>query len=207
MKLAKANRSTLHLQMGQETIYLLLTMAVFVALILAAYIAKQPKPYEDPPIITLSEAQGFFFSTGSAELSNKFRQQLSGPISQRVRSIADKYDAHTVEVIGHTDEVPLGGAKSDLDLTLIPWFLGKRTREPVASDNIGLGMARAVAVARALRDSGLSKGFIVIPLSAGAAVRTDDTITDGASPQADEKRRRIEIRVRRQATAKLEARE
>jgi flagellar motor protein MotB len=205
MRLPTSNRSTLHLQMGQETIYLLLTMAVFAALALATYVVRQRRPYEDPPIISLSEAQGFFFATGSAELSSTFRQQLVGPISQKVRAIADKYDAHTVEVIGHTDEVPLGGTRSDLDATLVPWFLGKQNRPPVASDNTGLGMARAVAVARALRESGLSQGFTIIPLSAGSILRPDDTVTDGEAPVADEKRRRIEIRVRRRAKLALEA--
>lgn len=201
MNLGHTRRSTLHLQMGQETIYLLLTIAVFAALVLAAYVAVSRK-FEDPPIITLSESQGFFFKTGSADLSKAFADQLRVKIAPRVREIAERYDAHTVEVIGHTDEVPLGptiAGRSNLDRTLVPWFTGNSATAPAVSDNAGLGMARAVSVARALRESGLAKSFTIVPLSAGAFLKPDDTVTDGTTLAPDETRRRIEIRVRRSA--------
>ena len=61
-----------------------------------------------PPIITLSEADGHYFDTGSAALSEKFRAALSGPVIDQLLRIIDDYpDVNVIEVIGHTDEQPL----------------------------------------------------------------------------------------------------
>jgi len=191
--------------MGQETIYLILTIAVFVAVALAVYIIHQHKPadskqVEDPPIITLSEADGYYFQPGSPLVSQPFAEQLRSKIAPKLKQIAQDYNATIVEVIGHTDEVPFGRARrqlSDLDATLIDWYNSRIERVPVPFDNFGLGMARAVAVARALKASGLGDEFSIIPLSAGPFLKLDDTVTDGRDATAAENRRRIEIRLRR----------
>lgn len=194
----EGSRSTLHLQLGQETIYLLLTAALFAAVVMATILASQAKPHEEPPIITLSEADGFFFQTGSAALSKQFESRLESTVVPRLVELAIRYDASVIEVIGHTDEVPLRrGQTGNLDRTLVDWFAGRSTMPPTAADNMGLGMARAVSVARALRSSGLKAPLTVVPMSAGPFLKPDDTVTDGSSVVAAEKRRRIEIRLRR----------
>ena len=79
-----------------------------------------------PPIITLSEANGHYFDTGSAVLSEQFREALSGPVIDELRrNIADYPDVNVIEVIGHTDEQPLVQRPSNLDELLMPVLQGK----------------------------------------------------------------------------------
>jgi outer membrane protein OmpA-like peptidoglycan-associated protein len=189
-------QSTLHLQMGQETLYLLLTSAIFATIVLIAYVAYERRHYEDPPIVTLREADGFYFRPGSSQVSPRFAHQLKARIAPRLKMLATRYDARTIEVIGHTDEVPVGRTGANLDQTLVEDFIGKPGREPIPADNAGLGLARAVAVARALRSDGVGDGFVIVPLSAGPFLKPDDKVTGGGGG-ADESRRRIEIRLRR----------
>ena len=202
MRPEASKRSTLHLQMGQETVYLVLTMAVFATVVLSAMLYKTRQPFEDPPIITLAEADGFYFAPGSPAISQDFDRQLRATVVPRLRTIADKYGAYTVEVIGNTDEVPLGPSLrrgSNLDGSLAAWLTERSVGNPIAYDNVGLGMARAVAVTRALRQAGLDNEFAIVPLSAGPFLRPDDTVADGSDKVDDQTRRRIEIRLRRRA--------
>ena len=117
-----------------------------------------------------------------------------------VQSIGRDAEAEVVEVIGHTDEVPLNARVrrlANLDETLMPQFSGGVSDAPQAADNVGLGMARAVAVARVLRSAPLLSSFQIMPMSAGAFERADDTMADGTSAKDEQERRRIVIRVRR----------
>lgn len=204
MKRARSH-SLLHMQMGQETIYLLLSVTLFSALVMASYllaVSRAQTPH-DPPIVVLPETEGYYFAAGSATLSPGFEERLRRLVVPKVQEIGSRYDAKVIEVIGHTDEIPLHGhglTPSNLDAVLVPMFTEGTAGEPVAADNAGLGMARAVAVARFLRTSGLGNRFSIVPLSAGSFLRTDDRPTTGGKPVADEARRRIEIRVRQRET-------
>ena len=193
-------RSTLHMQMGQETIYLLLAVTMFTAIILGGYLLAviRAKPRENPPIIVLPEAQGFSFAAGSAALTPGFEERLRRTVIPRIRQIGQQYQASVIEVIGHTDAVPRksGGTRSNLDGVLVPYLLGKDTAAPEAVDNAGLGMARAVSVARFMRSAGL-RDFILVPLSAGPFLKPDDSMVTAEDAAADDTRRRIEVRLRR----------
>jgi flagellar motor protein MotB len=195
-------RSTLHLQLGQEVIYLLMGLAVCAALYFAALLKRDTADQRDPPIILMREADGFFFQAGSALLSPKFEKKLRDNVIPQVEKTGRKYRASVIEVIGHTDEVPLRlsrRAETNLDRSLSPFLLGTADREPIAADNVGLGMARAVSVARVLRASPLAASFQIMPLSAGPFQKNDDTAALGTDTPADmRQRRRIEIRLRRQ---------
>jgi flagellar motor protein MotB len=169
---------------------------MFAALVMASLLARSNAPREDPPIVTLSEADGFFFATGSAELGSSFRKQLIGKVTPQVRVLGERYDASIIEVIGHTDEVPLRARRSNLDHSLLDAFAGRTGKVPVAADNYGLAMARAVAVAAILRRE-LGRDFTVVPLSAGPFLKPDDTVIEAVSAVSVENRRRIEIRLRR----------
>jgi flagellar motor protein MotB len=206
---SQRSRSTLHLQLGQETIYLILAIAVFAAIMMAAIIRREREVEKDPPIITMKEANGFFFPTASAEISPKFRAKLVTEIVPLVASIGKRSHAQVVEVIGHTDEVPISArwrAKDNLDETLMSQFVGRPAQEAVqAGDNAGLGMARAVAVARVLRSAPELSEFQIFPMSAGAFEQTDDTMTPANAPKNDQERRRIVIRVRRSVHEEVQA--
>lgn len=150
-----------------------------------------------PPFFNLSEAGGYFFDSGKATLRPEFERNLrSQIIPMLAKNVAD-YDVDVVEVIGHTDEVPMSG-NSNLDSQIINASTG---RFPVAelrsTDNAGLAMARAVAVTRILRtDPRLSKAAI-LPLSGAQMIVPVDHMANGTARRGDQRRRRIEIRLRR----------
>jgi flagellar motor protein MotB len=151
-----------------------------------------------PPIISLSEAKGYSFAVGSAELSPDFTRALNGEIADEVASIVRSYDVDIVEVIGHTDEQPISRRPSNLDSDLVPALLGRGSILALTpADNAGLGMARAASVAKVLRSDSRLQGVTVLPLSAAQLILPGDTLTRGNVSNKANERRRIEIRVRR----------
>lgn len=155
------------------------------------------KPHEWPPIINLSEAGGYFFKSGSAELTEAFTSKLRGSIAAQIAESLDQYDVDVIEVIGHTDEQPVSRTESNLDSAIIDVVVG---RTPITSilpaDNAGLGMARALAVVNVLRSDERLSGATILPMSGAQLVLPGDMLTAG-QPGDVEARRRIEIRIRR----------
>ena len=158
---------------------------------------KSDKKGKWPPFISLSEADGYFFESGSAQLKPEFERALKTSTLPRLLEIVRDYSVNVIEVIGHTDEVPMVG-QSNLDTTLIPAMSG---RLPVGvlkpTDNAGLAIARATSVARILRADPRLAGVTILPLSGAQMIEPVDRLADGRSGGDDRKRRRIEIRVRR----------
>jgi outer membrane protein OmpA-like peptidoglycan-associated protein len=236
----------LHLQMGQEVLYLIMTVGIMTSIVLLLYVGSLRTRYEElearyadveasrasasaegddlraqlgallataeaqaepkselndqPPIITLSEAQGYFFPSGSAVLSDDFRVRISRQIIPRIVQIGQRYNAEVIEVVGHTDEVPLRSSRSTADKDLLDFLNHEQESEPSVADNVGLGMIRAAAVARVLREDLRLSGFVVLAMSAGQTITTGQHISPGYSPPRDDRRRRrIEIRVRRRS--------
>ena len=161
--------------------------------------AGDSAPHEWPPIINLSEAGGYYFQSGSAELTSAFRGRLDTAIADQIADNLERYDVDVIEVIGHTDEQPLSKNASNLDQTVIALLEGSR---PISAaqpaDNAGLGLARAVAVANALRSNPKLRDATVLPFSAAQLVLPGDKLTTGQAGNV-EQRRRIEIRIRRRA--------
>ncbi|MBY5637338.1 OmpA family protein [Rhizobium leguminosarum] len=155
--------------------------------------------HEWPPIINLSEAGGYYFRSGSAELTNEFQQKLSTSISNQISDNLSRYQVDLIEVIGHTDEQPLARTGSNLDKTFIDVLDNKlpiTSLEP--ADNAGLGLARAIAVANILKANPKLRQATVLPMSAAQLILPGDTVTAGQAGNV-EARRRIEIRIRRRA--------
>jgi flagellar motor protein MotB len=168
-----------------------------------SYIRSVPEQLRDakksgfPPFFSLSEARGYYFDSGKATLRLGFEQNLRTEVIPRLARFIDEYGIDVVEVIGHTDEVPMVGV-SNLDSRLIAASKGTF---PIASlrstDNAGLALARAVSVVTVLRsDPRLSK-VSILPLSGAQMVVPVDKVADGRSAGSDQSRRRIEIRLRR----------
>jgi hypothetical protein len=86
---------------------------------------------------------------------------------------------------------------SSLDDDLLPFLRGEAARPPHASDNAGLGMARAAAVARVLLGDERLRRYTILPLSAGQAIDVDGRLALGVKRSDERERRRIEIRMRR----------
>jgi flagellar motor protein MotB len=152
-----------------------------------------------PPIIRMSEADGYFFKSGSAELSATFHDALVNETPSEILKYIRKYDVDVIEVVGHTDERPIGIRQySNLDRDLLSVL--KNTAGIVSlvpADNAGLGLARAVAVVSVLRQSPLLAGYKLIPLSGAQLVNVDETLAIIGSPGDIQQRRRIEIRLRK----------
>jgi outer membrane protein OmpA-like peptidoglycan-associated protein len=220
----RSRQSILHLQMGQEVIYLLLTVAMVAALVLLLRMAGEsrqqdaapplpmpappepatrsgaPLPSPDlPPIIRLSEARGYYFPLGSAAITPAFRQRLAGEVVPRILDLGRRYHVDVIEVVGHTDEIPLRlESHSNLDFQLLAYLSGTGDAGDLhAADNVGLGMARAAAVARELLKDRALAGYTILPLSGGQAIATDQTLAAGHAATDEQERRRIEIRMRR----------
>jgi outer membrane protein OmpA-like peptidoglycan-associated protein len=153
-----------------------------------------------PPIITLSEANGHYFDTGSAVLSPEFRAALAGPIIEQLLGIIKNYpDVNVIEVIGHTDEQPIVRRPSNLDQMLNPVLQDRASIVRLTpADNAGLGLARAVSVSQVLlQDMRLYPYFSILPYSAAQLVDVDDTLSRAGTGADVRQRRRIEIRLRK----------
>jgi flagellar motor protein MotB len=176
------------------------------AAIVAAQEAKQKAWDKDvrrtqkPPIIILPEAEGYYFETGSAEITSLFAQRIRTEIIPRIVAEAQSYQANVIEIIGHTDGVAVGASlrvKANLDHTVAAFVDGQHADAPIPFDNAGLGMARAVAMTKALRAAGLAEQYHILPLSAGSLISPADRYSPGNPKESDQSRRRIEIRLRR----------
>lgn len=167
----------------------------------AAEATQNAKLHDWPPIINLSEAGGYFFTVGKAELSPEFEHNLKVHIAGPIAGYLKEYDVDVIEVIGHTDEQPLSGLPSNLDKSVGAVLADEM---PVSrlqlSDNAGLGLARAIAVAKVLRADSRLVGASVLPLSGAQLIMPGDILSDGKHAGDVETRRRIEIRIRRRST-------
>ncbi|RVH06278.1 hypothetical protein CN217_24225 [Sinorhizobium meliloti] len=168
-----------------------------------ANVGKTSKPHEWPPIISLSEASGYYFRSGSAELTDKFTADLNDSISAQIADNLKRYGVDIVEVIGHTDEQPLARPTSNMDKLSIEVVSSKTPiTELRPADNAGLGLARAISVANILRANTALEGVTILPLSAAQLVLPGDKLTNGQAGNV-ESRRRIEIRIRRRDNGAL----
>jgi outer membrane protein OmpA-like peptidoglycan-associated protein len=157
-----------------------------------------PLGHQWPPIITLSEAGGYYFKSGSAELSATFHDTLVKKTPGDILEYIKKYDVDVIEVVGHTDEQPIGTRPSNLDRDLLSVLNNTAgVASLIPADNAGLGLARAASVVSVLRQSPVLAGYKLIPLSGAQLVNTDETLAIQGTPGDIPQRRRIEIRLRK----------
>lgn len=159
--------------------------------------ARNDKKGKWPPFFNLSEADGYYFDSGKATLRPEFKENLKIRVIPKLAENIREYDVDVVEVIGHTDEVPMVG-RSNLDSQLISASTGKVDIGNLRStDNAGLAIARAVSVVQLLRADPSLKRVAILPLSAAQMIVPTDKLADGTSAESNQSRRRIEIRLRR----------
>ena len=167
-----------------------------------------PAGHRWPPIINLSDAQGYRFKSGSAELSPEFRQSLSEDVPAEILARIKEFDVDVIEVVGHTDEQPLGVKQSNLDRELTSVLRNTADVSRLTSaDNAGLGLSRAVAVASVLLAHKSLHPYKVIPMSAAQLIKNDETLAIDNIPANDRERRRIEIRLRKSLPREVAPRE
>ncbi|MBE1529543.1 flagellar motor protein MotB [Sphingopyxis sp. OAS728] len=159
--------------------------------------ANRSRRGEWPPFVSLSEAGGYYFDSGKATLRPEFERNLSAKVVPMLARNLIDYDVDVIEVIGHTDEVPMVG-QSNLDAVLVAASAGRFAIADLRStDNAGLAMARAVAVVRVLRADPRLARAAILPLSGAQMIVPVDRMADGSARASDQRRRRIEIRLRR----------
>jgi hypothetical protein len=159
-----------------------------------------------PPIINLSEAKGYFFEKGKAELKPEFETHLRVVIVPLLLERVRQYGVSTIEVIGHTDEQKIAPRNSNLDASLLDTMRNDagNVSNLIPADNAGLGLARAAAVVRVLLASDERlKSYNLLPLSGGQLIGVDDRLTSGDGGDEPE-RRRIEIRLRRPSESRTQ---
>jgi flagellar motor protein MotB len=165
--------------------------------------AQRGREGEWPPFFSLSEAGGYYFESGKATLRPQFERSLRRSIIPMLANSIRDYDVDVIEVIGHTDEVPMVG-ESNLDSSLIAASMSRlKVADLRSTDNAGLAMARAVAVVRVLRSDPRLADVAILPLSGAQMIVPVDRMADGRSSRDDQSRRRIEIRLRK-STAQAE---
>jgi flagellar motor protein MotB len=165
-----------------------------------------PSGHQWPPIITLNDAAGYSFKSGSAELSLQLHEALLTKTPNEILKFMNQYDVDVIEVVGHTDEQPLGLRTSNLDRDLLTVLSSPQAiASLVPADNAGLGLARAVSVVSVLRQSPLLGGYKLIPLSGAQLVNTDENLATQGLPRDDPQRRRIEIRLRKSSPREVTA--
>lgn len=155
-----------------------------------------------PPLITLSDADGFSFPSGTALITQEFSEKLMLKIIPEILARAKEHGLDLIEVVGHTDEVPINSrAKSNLDQRLIALLRGDVDAHTLtAVDNTGLAMMRAVVIAGILTNDPRIKAakLTVVPFSAGQLIRRDGHPSVGRGWD-DSDRRRIDLRLRKLA--------
>ena len=160
--------------------------------------SRSSSGHQWPPIIKLSEAAGYHFNSGSAELSPRFRSDLAGPIPAQILDLIKQYDVDVIEVVGHTDEQPVGTRESNLDRELLPVLRNSANiASVVPADNAGLGLARAVSVVSVLLQNKALSGYKLLPLSGAQLINNDETLAISGTAGDVLERRRIEIRMRK----------
>jgi outer membrane protein OmpA-like peptidoglycan-associated protein len=169
-----------------------------IRLIQAGLAAEKKGEHDWPPIINLSEANGYFFEKGKAELKPEFETHLRAVIAPLLLERARQYSVTTIEVIGHSDEQKIAPRNSNLDALLFDTVRSNAANVSslIPADNAGLGLARATAVVQVLGSDERLKGYTLLPLSGGQLIGVDDRLAGGSGGDEPE-RRRIEIRLRR----------
>lgn len=166
---------------------------------------QETKVHEKPPIITLSEASGYRFRSGSAELSVEFQEKLLKNIIPGMPKIASEFGVNVIEVIGHTDGQIIsrmfGNGNMDFELEDV----AHNTSTPdavnslIPASNVDLGLMRALSVIKFIQNNQegeLLREFRFRPYSAGQLLLPDGQMAQ-INRDPDANRRRIELRFTR----------
>jgi len=161
--------------------------------------AAAQKP-DNPPIVILSERnQNYRFAVGSAKISDDFKQALDARIIPWLDRQSKRCNCDAIEVIGHTDSLPVNSGRSNLDDQLIKAFNQEQTPQLVPGSNLDLGMMRALSIIRYLKqaqtEGQLTQIQYFLPYSAGQMLKPNHTLDISPDRTENERRRRIEMRL------------
>ena len=165
--------------------------------------AKKPRGIF-PPNITIQNTGQYAFSLGQANLTPELREYIDEEIVPKIRDYFQNYDINTIEVIGHTDGLEIQKTTSNLDELLNKVAIEDRPIEDLrAGSNADLGLMRALAVIKELQNKeelikifqqkGLKQDKVFRAYSSAQLYLPNGQIAP-TDPNADQERRRIEIR-------------
>lgn len=158
---------------------------------------------EKPPIITLPEASGYRFVSGSAKLSDAFQLLLSTRIIPQLEHHIKVYNVNVIEVIGHTDGQIIRSGKGNLDTELEIAVYSSSIEAIdalIPASNADLGLMRALSVIKFFQleqTKGRLIGIHFRPYSAGQILLPNGQLAH-VDRNPDEERRRIELRLIRE---------
>lgn len=181
-------------------IILLLSLALLKPLILKAS-AKKVTPQGVPPILVIEDEGAYRFASGSAEIPQQMDTYIRTKIVPEIERNTKEYQINVVELIGHTDGQANGSVTSNLDLNLEKVASSQVPMSKLNSgSNADLGLMRALAVVRLLREiqtkKGQMKGLKFRSYSAAQLILPNGDFAS-ANRNPDATRRRIEIRFTR----------
>lgn len=186
----------------KNTTVALLMVVPWIVVALAGIRSQGPKAparekvptVNQPPIIALTEGDGYTFEAGSADLSTSFQDALDRLVAPAILDAAKRYQCDVVEVVGHTDGQPIN-RRSGLDTASMADTdsLGRA----LAGSNADLGLMRAWEVRRQLRARAELKHLKFRVLSGANLTLSNGDDADWRDRTDVPERRRIEIRLRR----------
>lgn len=170
--------------------------AFLAALFLIAVVLTEKQRLENPPIIILSEEnKAFRFQSGSAEVPSAFVLALRDRIVPEIDRLSRKYQCDSIEIIGHTDSVPVKKNLSTMDA------VSDSLSGAMPGSNVDLGMMRAISVMRLFKEAKttgrLSMIKYIIPYSGGQLILPNRALSWGFERNGNNARRRIEVRLLR----------
>lgn len=180
--------------------FLIVILLLFLTIITSS-LSRKNQNNDAPPIIIIQDEGAYRFASGSAEIPPKMLNYILNKIVPEIENRTKEYNINVVEVIGHTDGQPNGNVVSNLDDNLGKVVNGKLAIANLrAGSNADLGLMRALAVVKVLRDvqkqqSQLSK-LSFRAYSAAQLILPNGELAAGDIGE-DATRRRIEIRFTR----------
>jgi outer membrane protein OmpA-like peptidoglycan-associated protein len=162
-----------------------------------------------PIVLGLDEVKGFRFDPGSADLTPDFKDKLMGDVFTKIKDVAQNYGIEVLEIVGHTDGLPIGYSRSNLDQLLNGLELESIDRQMISSlkggSNADLGLMRALSVAFYLNDLTSSsddpdiRSLVFRVYSAAQLIDPEKDAIGGAPNLNIGERRRIELRFTRKS--------
>ncbi len=155
-----------------------------------------------PPILLIKD-ENSRFDPGSAVIPKTMLDYIRNKLVPDIEQTTKSYNINTVEIIGHTDEQPIGIISSNLDSNLeVAASQGGSVSKLKAGSNADLGLMRSLAVVKELlkiqqqnkmpgvQFRAYSAAQLILPSGEFAPIPQEKR-------QPEPKRRRIEIRFTR----------
>ncbi|MCF2148095.1 flagellar motor protein [Desmonostoc muscorum LEGE 12446] len=179
-------------------------MILLLLLLLAStkYTISQITNPGTPPILLIKD-ENSRFDPGSAVIPPTMLDYITNKLVPDIETTTKTYNINTVEIIGHTDEQPIGIINSNLDNTLeVAASQGGSVSTLKAGSNADLGLMRSLAVVKELlkiQQQNKMQGVQFRAYSAAQLILPSGEFAPipQQKRQSEPNRRRIEIRFTR----------